>query len=83
MDIKEIGAEYAFIFNRLKKLNKAIENVVRQNTQLKIANDKLRSEHDTWLNREAARERVLKQLEDKYVPEMAIQSTEVHLDTTS
>jgi len=65
MDIAEIGAEYTFIFNRLKKLNKAIENIVKQNTQLKEANRKLREEHGTWENREAARERLLDSLNDK------------------
>lgn len=44
---------------------------------------KYKSMYGTFEAREAARERVLRQLEDKYVPEMAIQSTEVHLDTTS
>lgn len=59
MDIADISSEYQFIFNRLKKLNKSIEQIVKQNTQLKEANSKLRAEHGTWQNREAARERIL------------------------
>lgn len=55
----DIGGEYKYIFNRLKKLEGALKNICRQNTELKEANHKLRLEHDTWQQRENARERIL------------------------
>lgn len=63
-DIDEVASEYKFIFNRLRKIEKSLRGIVIQNSQLKEANHRLRLEHDTWQNREAARERVLKELQE-------------------
>jgi FtsZ-binding cell division protein ZapB len=63
-NLDEISSEHKFIFNRLNKLTKSLVGVVKQNQQLKEANDKLRKEHDTWQNREAARERVIQKLQE-------------------
>lgn len=60
----DIGGEYSYIFNRLNKLEGALKNICRQNTELKEANHKLRLEHDTWQQRENARERVLNAIDN-------------------
>lgn len=60
---KDIAPHYQYVFNRLKKLEGAMKNICRRNTELEDANAKLRKEHDTWQQREAARERVLQSLE--------------------
>lgn len=75
MQVEEIAGEYAFIFNRLKKLDKSIRGIAHQNTELKEANRKLRLEHDTWKNREAARERVLEKLNGR---ELVPTSEDIH-----
>jgi len=60
--MEDIAPEYKYVFNRLRKLEGSIKQIVRQNSELKEANNKLRLEHDTWQQRETARERILEQL---------------------
>lgn len=56
---------YKYVFNRLNKLNKTIENLVADNLALREANEKLRRDAETYLFRLAASERVFESLKTK------------------
>lgn len=64
INLEEINSEYKFIFNRLNKLTKSLVGVVKQNQQLKEANDRLRKENETIVQLGTARERVIQKLSD-------------------
>lgn len=56
-------SDYKYAFKRLDKLRKTIEQLVNQNTELREANSKLRQSFDSYEQRDAARERLLRKQE--------------------
>lgn len=55
-------SDYQYAFKRLDKLRKTIERLVTLNQALSATNAQLRHNEQTFIQREAARERVLKSL---------------------
>jgi regulator of replication initiation timing len=51
--------DYQYVFKRLYKIEKTIKQLVEENCKLREANAALRTQHQTDLEREVARERVL------------------------
>jgi len=56
---------YKYVFNRLNKLHKTIENLVADNLALREANENLRRDAETYHARLAASERVFESLTKK------------------
>lgn len=71
-----MGSKYQYVFNRLKKLERTLENICNENIELGKANSKLRTAVSTLEQTADARERVLQSFTNEHLklPEQELQT---------